>query len=173
MEVEPASGRLLSSHANSFRAELVAGIVLGVLFGFGSAFLEIRITLRFELALAILAAFVGVTVAHEGIHGLVGLAAGHRPRFGFRPTFVFTTFRERIPRGQFLAVILAPLILLDAAAFAMLAGGIWPLFSYFAAVMTTIGSIADVWMAWIVLRAPRGSMVQDTKTGFEVWSRGS
>jgi hypothetical protein len=151
--------------------QLAAAVVLGVLFGIGAAFLEMHVTPRLETALGILAVFVGVTVAHEGLHGLVGLAVGHRPEFGFRPSFVFTTFRERVPRGRFLALILAPLILLDAAAFAMLASGIWPVFSYMAAVMNTIGSIEDVRMAWILLRAPRGSMVQDTKTGFEVWSR--
>ncbi|MCU0723403.1 MAG: DUF3267 domain-containing protein [Planctomycetes bacterium] len=166
MDPEPGPGRLLSSHAISRRAALGVALALGVAFGIANAFVDVDFSFGPGLLLAFAAAVVLTTLAHEGVHSAAGLLLGHRPVFGFHPPFVYTTFRERVTRGRFLAVALAPLLALDAAALALLAAGIWPLFADLALAVNTIGSIGDLWMVRVLLRAPRGSWVQDTKTGF-------
>ena len=36
--------------------------------------------------------------------------------------------------------------------------------------VNTIGAVGDVWIALKLIRQPRGSYVEDTQTGIEVWA---
>ncbi|MCH9014590.1 MAG: DUF3267 domain-containing protein [Gemmatimonadetes bacterium] len=95
---------------------------------------------------------------------------GHRPIFGVEPPLVFTTFRERIARGHFMVIALAPLVVLDALFISLYALGVLRLFMDLCLAVNTIGAVGDVWIALKLIRQPRGSYVEDTQTGIEVWA---
>lgn len=142
---------------------------LGVGLGYASLYLPVDLTLRPALAVWISAALLFTVVVHEGIHGAVAAVFGHKPHFGLQLPFVYVTFKHTLPRHHFMAVALAPLIVLDAALFALLWHQILPTFVFFCLVINTLGATGDVWMFAKLVPHQRDSLVMDTKTGFEVW----
>ncbi len=122
------------------------------------------------LAGKLVIAVVVTAVLHEGVHGAVAKAFGHNPRFGFKPPLVYVTFDSKVPRGAFILVALAPLVVLDIAFGALVLGGVFPVVAYMCLSVNTIGAVGDVWITLKLIPQPRGSMVQDTKTGIEVWA---
>ena len=145
------------------------GLVMGVLFGVGNHLLALDFSLRPELFFAVGAALIVVLFLHEGVHGAAGWLLGHRPEFGFEPPLVFTTFREKIPRGHLIVIALAPLVTLDALFVGLYFTGTLELFAAVCVAINTIGAIGDVWIVARVLPQARGSVIQDTKSGVEVW----
>ena len=109
--------------------------------------------------------------AHELLHGLVMRFFGGRPRYGVGamgkvlPYFYCTAEGERFTRTQFAVVALAPAIvisLLGGLAVAYLPYGGWlvlPLGLHLG------GCVGDVWMLGVVLLQPRGTMIEDMRTG--------
>ena len=170
-EVDPPTGYfLITRHAVSRKALTIVGAAMGVGFGLVNAALPgDDFTLRPALLAWTLGAIAVIILLHEGIHGAAGLLPGHRPVFGVKPPFVFTTFRHKIPRADFVLVALAPLVVLDAAAAVLYATGDLTLFYVLCFEINTIGAIGDLWIALKLLPAPRGSLVQDTMTGIEIW----
>ena len=143
---------------------------MGVGFGLINAALpDVDFTPSTDLLGWAVGAIAVVIVLHEGIHGATGLALGHRPVFGIKPPFVFTTFRHKIPRGHFILVALAPLVILDGVAAALYATGDLRLFYTLCFEINTIGALGDTWIVLKLLPARRGSLVQDTMTGVEIW----
>ncbi len=109
--------------------------------------------------------------AHELLHGLVMRLFGGRPRYGVGvmgkvlPYFYCTAEGERFTRIQFAAVALAPAVvisLLGSLAVAYLPYGGWlvlPLGLHLG------GCVGDVWVLAVVLMQPRGTMIEDMRTG--------
>ncbi|MHC4606254.1 MAG: DUF3267 domain-containing protein [Planctomycetota bacterium] len=157
-ELEGESGKIAEHTISRGRAALMAAPA-GLLMGAANCFVDVDFSLRPELFAWAAAAIVAVAFLHEAIHGLAALLLGHRPVFGFKPPLIYTTFRTRIPRGHFILVALAPLIVLDVAA------GI--LFAY--DVANTLGATGDLWIVWKLATHVRGTLVQDTMTGIEGW----
>lgn len=151
------------------RRATLAGVVLGIVLGSAAT----RLDLVFPDWLPILgwlAAALVVTVAlHEGVHAGVARALGHRPVFGLRPPLVYVTFHEAIPRSHFVAVALAPLLLLDALFVGLYLAGVLRFGAFLAFLVNTIGALGDLWMTARLLPHRRGAWVQDTRTGMEVW----
>ncbi len=145
-------------------------IVMGILAGIVNSFLHMDFTLRLSLVGWLLAAIVIVVSLHEGIHGAVAALFGHDPVFGFKPPLVYITFTSKIPRNHFILVALAPLIVLDLVFGLLYARDLLKLFSNFCFTINTIGAVGDLWIAAKLLGASKGTVVQDTKTGFEVWA---
>ena len=124
-DVDPQTGCILESqHVVSRKTLAAVGGAMGVGFGLLNATLP---NFDFTLNLALLGRTVGsiavIIVLHEAVHGAAGLVLGHKPTFGIKPLFVFTTFRHKSPRGHFILVALAPLIILDGVAVAFYATG--------------------------------------------------
>ena len=65
---------------------------------------------------------------------------------------------------------MAPFIVLDLVFGVLYARGLLKLFSNFCFTINTIGAVGDIWVAIKLLSAPKGAVVQDTNTGFEVWT---
>ncbi len=95
---------------------------------------------------------------------------GHRPNFGLEPPLVYTTYEEKIPRDHLIAIALAPLILIDLACIAFYLLGAVRLFAVLCFAVNTIGALGDVWIVIKVSRHARDSLIQDTKTGVQVWT---
>lgn len=152
------------------RATLFA-LGVGVLLGVGNAYLDVDLSLRVELVVALAAAILAIILLHEGTHGGAAILLGHRPIFGFKPPLVFTTFREKISRNHLIVIALAPLLLLDAVFCLLYALGFLKLFSCLCFSINTLGATGDLWIVSKILRHKRESLIQDTKTGVEIWLR--
>lgn len=142
---------------------------LGVLAGVANSFLALDFSLRLSLVGWLLAAIIFTVVLHEALHGAVALLLGHKPLFGIKLPLVYVTFPVKLPRWHFMLVALAPFVVLDAFFLLLYQWRALKLFSDLSIIVNTIGAIADLWIVIRLLRAPRGSLIQDTKTGFEVW----
>ncbi len=152
------------------KATLLA-LVLGVLTGVVNTFLDVDFTLCWELLGWLALAFVTVIVLHEGIHGLTARIFGHKPIFGLKPPLVYVTFDTKIPRGHFVAIALAPLIVLDVVFAVLYSMDVANLFADLGFVINTLGAVGDVWIVLKLLPQERGTLVRDTRTGIEVWRK--
>ena len=148
----------------------IYGLGMGILVGIGNSFLALDFSFRWELAGTLAVAIVTVLVLHEGLHGGVGRLLGHHPIFGIELPLVFTTFRERIARGHFMMIALAPLVVLDTVFISLYALGVLKLFMDLCFAVNTIGAVGDIWLALKLIRHARGTYVEDTQTGIEVWA---
>ena len=147
----------------------VYGALAGVLLGVVNTFLDVDFTLRIALVGWLAAAIVSVVVLHEGIHGAVASLLGHRPLFGLKPPLVYVTFEEKLPRWHLIAIAVAPFIILNVVFAALYAAGPLKLFSVLCFGINTLGATGDLWIIGKVVAAEPGTLVQDTKTGVEIW----
>lgn len=151
----------------------VYSIAVGFLIGIINVYVPlIEFTFTPGLFGWLVAAVLAVVVLHEGVHGSAAALFGHRPIFGLKPPLVYVTFTTKIPRGQFMAIAIAPFFLLDLLFSALFAAGVLKVFFYFCFIINTLGAVGDLWMTVKLLSHERGTLVQDTKTGFEVWNTG-
>lgn len=144
-------------------------IFMGILAGVANSFLTIDFSPRPSLYGWLLAAIIIVVTLHEGIHGAAAALLGHKPLFGLKPPLVYITFTNKIPRGHFILVALAPFVVLDLLFALLYVQGALKLFSDLSFIINTIGAVGDVWIVFKLLGAPKGALIQDTKTGIEVW----
>ncbi len=146
------------------------GTGLGVLGGLLNAYfplIDFRIKASFFGWLA--ASVAGVIILHEAVHGAFAVLFGHRPIFGIRPPYFYTTFTEKIPRGHFMVIALAPLFVINILFIALFAAGFLKVFAYFCLLVNTIGCVGDVWIIVKLSGHDRGTFIQDIKSGIEVW----
>lgn len=113
-----------------------------------------------------------VIVAHELVHGAVILALGGRPTFGYGRTedggmaFFYTTAPGQVfTRTQFVVVALAPLVVLGALLAWWVWGGPYGGWLVLPAALHLSGCVGDLGLTWVVLRQPRGTLVEDRKAG--------
>ena len=144
---------------------------VGILIGIGNTFLDLDFGSTPAVVGWLVAAIVVVLLLHEGLHGGVGALLGHLPRFGVEPPLVYTTFDERLPRNAFIAVALAPLLVLDLLFVLLYLAGFLPLFMNLCFAVNTIGAVGDVWIVLKLLGHRSDATVLDTKSGIQVWAR--
>lgn len=117
-------------------------------------------------------AYLVVMVLHEAAHGLVFLMLGGRPTFGTRwPIALYCGAPNQLfSRNAYLAVGLAPLILLSALGIALiiLAPAFAP-FVQFALVGNVAGAAGDLWAARILWKQPASTLIEDTASGFTIY----
>ncbi len=119
---------------------------------------------------------VGTLAAHEGLHGLTILAAGHRPRFGvkLRRLVLYTTADAYFTRPQYLRVTLAPLVgitLIGLAAMLLIPKGIAAWVGIMVA-MNAASSIGDLWMAAVTASFPANALFHDEEDGMSIFLPG-
>ncbi len=115
-------------------------------------------------------------ILHEGVHGVFFLAFGGRPRFGFKPwtrfgpVFYAAAPGSYLDRPRYLAVGLAPAVLLTAALAAALAlvaeDDLLVSTVTWAFVLNVAGSAGDMLMMRKVMSYPRATRFEDTGEGF-------
>jgi hypothetical protein len=172
----------------------ILGTVLGLvaIVGFGLVYASAHGTTRFEIRLAgqewlgasvFIVAFglvvvlsVVLLVLHEALHGLAMRAYGGAPTFGVTllggvaPALYATAEGHLFQRGQYVSVLLAPLIVittLGVIVVATLSIGGWLVLPLGLHTGATIG---DLWLAVLVLRQPPGTRIEDRRTGVAFWS---
>jgi hypothetical protein len=145
---------------------LVIGVIIGAI---NTLFRPIDFDLTFSFYAQLIGAVIAVVFLHEGIHGLTAFILGAKPVFGIKPPLVYTTFKEKIPRLSFILIALAPLVILDILFGLLFAFSILKVFSYFCLIINTIGAVGDIWIFVKLIRHNRNTMIQDTKSGIEIW----
>jgi hypothetical protein len=145
-------------------------IGVGILIGlYNSYYPPIDFSLNFEFFGLLTAAVIAVVLLHEGMHGAMAVLFGLKPIFGLKLPLVYVTFTEKIQRGRFIVIALAPLIILNTIFGIFFATGLFKVFSYFCLFINTLGAVGDVWMTLKLLPYEKRALVQDTKTGIEIW----
>ncbi len=129
--------------------------------------------LIFLLVATNLLAYILVLALHEGVHGLMFALFGGRPTFGTRLPFALYCGapNQLFTRNAYLAVGLAPLVLISLAGIALiiLAPGLAP-YVQLGLIGNFSGAAGDGWAAQVLLRQPPTALVQDTATGFEIYT---
>lgn len=82
------------------------------------------------------------------------------------------TFNTKVPRGHFIAVTLAPLVILNTICVALYVDGLVRTLVFLCLMTNTIGSMGDIWIVLKLLPHERSVMVRDTKNGIQVWQAG-
>lgn len=150
-----------------------------VLVVFGLVIFSVPLFLRarpadIELAprdVAVIAVLTAVLVVlHEGIHGVVMRWFGARPYFGIAmaakvvPALYTTAPGHRFSRVQYLAVSVAPAIVISAVGFAVSFTPAGP-FLFVPLALHLGGCSGDAAATWQVLRQPPGTVYEDLRDG--------
>ncbi len=118
-------------------------------------------------------AYLVVLALHEGLHGLVFALLGGRPVFGAKLPFALYCGapNQLFTRNAYLAVGLAPLVLISLAGIVLilLAPGLAP-YVQLALIGNCSGAAGDLWAVRVLLQQPPTGLVQDTATGFELYT---
>lgn len=162
-------------------AGMVWFVIVGWLLGQSLARLrpDFRFTINAETALpllfeALLVIFITLTL-HELVHGFFfWLFTGERPRFGIGPGYAYAAAPDwYFPKGKYLIVGLAPLVVLSAAGLLaiLLVPVTWigPLF--LAIVFNAGGAIGDLYICIRIGGEAPDIGVRDTGDGFQVYRR--
>jgi len=149
-------------------------LFLGLLIGlYNSFYPSIDLTPDAAFFAWLAGAIVFVVFAHEAVHASVAKLLGFRPIFGLKLPLVYVTFKEKIPRGQFLLIVLGPLVILNAVFGIFFVSGFLKVFSYSCLIINTLGAAGDLWVTSKIIAHHPGTLIQDTKTGLEVWRKAS
>ncbi|HLW01212.1 MAG TPA: DUF3267 domain-containing protein [Ktedonobacterales bacterium] len=117
-------------------------------------------------------AYLLVLALHEGLHGVVFALLGGRPTFGAKLPFALYCGapNQLFTRGGYLAVGLAPLVVISLAGIVLiaLAPGLAP-FVQLGLIGNFSGAAGDLWAARVLLAQPPTALLLDTASGFEVY----
>jgi hypothetical protein len=123
-----------------------------------------------NMLLGIAIALVLVPLLHEAVHGIAAMLAGVRPSYGIGPGFAYTTFPDPVVKRPYLAIGLAPLVVLSAIGLPLAA--VWDAGAgaiIFFMVVNAAGAIGDLWMSWRIMLQPRDALFVDLADGFAVY----
>ncbi|HEX5166080.1 MAG TPA: DUF3267 domain-containing protein [Thermomicrobiales bacterium] len=179
-EVAPeVTGYRLDSHQ---RFDMLQGSIAGmVLIPFWFVFFSVLIGLvggRYmgEFAITIANMLLGAVIAlvvvpalHEAVHGLAAMLCGVRPSYGIGPGFAYTTFPDPVGKRAYLAIGLAPLVVLSLIGFPLAA--VWDSGAgavLFFMVVNAAGAVGDLWMSWRIALQPPHALFVDLADGFAV-----
>ena len=131
-----------------------------------------------EIGVPLLVALLGALFVHEGMHAVAFLALGGRPRFGRMSkgglTFLYVSCPGRLFAPiPFIAVGLAPLILLDVVALVLLTDLRTVGFGIGVLCVNTAGSVGELWLSGIVLKRGRGTLCEAADAQFVLWGPSS
>jgi len=125
--------------------------------------------------LAILVALLLVPVLHELAHGVTMRLFGAHPKYGFLwnlMAFYATSPGYAFPRGQYLIIALAPLVVLSLAAVVLmplLSGSAWVALIAITATLNATGAVGDLWVTVLVLRYPAYAYMVDERDGVRIF----
>jgi hypothetical protein len=111
-----------------------------------------------------------VPLLHEAVHGLAAMLAGVKPSYGIGLGFAYTTFPDPVGKRPYLAIGLAPLVVLSALGIPLAAiweGGTGAVIFFL--VVNAAGAIGDLWMSSKIVRQPADALFVDLADGFAVY----
>jgi hypothetical protein len=128
--------------------------------------------------LPILLVLILIPVLHELVHGICMRIFGAHPRYGFlwkAMAFYATAPGYAFPRGRYLIIALAPLVVLSLAAVVLmplLSGSAWVGLFVIIATLNATGAIGDMWITALVLRYPAHAYLMDERDGVRIFMPG-
>ncbi len=125
--------------------------------------------------IALILIFVIVLPLHELIHGITIMLLGHQARYGAKLSkgVLYATAEHALfRRNEYLAVALAPLVVITLLAMGLMliVGQGWAYYVGIAAVLNAGGAIGDLWAAGVVARYPATALISDEADGFRVFA---
>ena len=110
-----------------------------------------------------------VLVLHEATHGLVfWLFTRSRPTFGFKGWYAYASAPGwHLTKGRFLAVLLAPIVVLTVVGLPLVAFGppVLALFTLLGLIGNATSAVGDLYMCLRLLRVSRSAIVEDQRDG--------
>jgi len=108
---------------------------------------------------------------HELTHGIAMRYYGGRPRYGvgiahFVLPYAYATSKDVYTRGQFIVILLAPLVVLSTVGIVCLPWSPWLLIPLAA---NAAGSICDLWMTFHLLYLPADVQLLDEQSGLSIY----
>jgi hypothetical protein len=129
---------------------------------------EFAITVT-NMLLGAFIALVVVPILHEAVHGIAAMLCGVRPSYGIGPGFAYTTFPDPVGKRAYLAIGLAPLVVLSLIGVPLAAG--WDHAAgavLFFLIVNAAGAVGDLWMSWRIVLQPSDALFVDLADGFAV-----
>jgi hypothetical protein len=126
----------------------------------------------------ILLVLILIPVLHELVHGICMRIFGAHPQYGFlwkAMAFYATAPGYAFPRGQYLIIALAPLVVLSLAAvllMPLLSGSAWVGLLVIIATLNATGAIGNMWITALVLRYPAHVYLMDERDGVRIFMPG-
>jgi len=120
---------------------------------------------------------IGTFVLHELIHGLFMLLYGGKPRYGagiahYILPYFYTTTKTRFLRNQFIAIAIAPLVVISMVGICLMAAlpsiAHW---IFIPLVLNASGAVGDLWVIRNVLRYPKHVLLEDRKNGLIIYGK--
>lgn len=169
-------------HSKKFKrvTALVMGLAIAVLCVIPMLLSPITLPIVMEMGLGVYAmmwigVFVGITIIHEGLHGLFFYWYSRKVSFGVKwsrlgPTPYATARGQVFTKKQYRMIAVAPQALSVAFIIVAIPFGIPMLaFGLIAAIGNLGGGCIDLYTAWFLHYFPDDVMVEDTSDGFRVW----
>jgi len=116
--------------------------------------------------------YVVILLIHEGLHAVMFLLWGGKPYFGTKlPLALYCGASNQLfRRNQYLAVGLAPLIVITLAGICLtLLAPVLASYTLLATIGNCSGAAGDVWVAARLWRQPASLFVEDTEVGYRAW----
>ncbi len=132
---------------------------------------EATVVLSGPQLLAALTAFVFLLALHELVHGLAMLALGVKPRFGvgafhgILPYAYATAPGRRFTRRRYILIALAPFATISGFGLLWMVYGPWSELLILPLGVHLGACIGDLWVGALCLRQPRGTLIEDLRTG--------
>ena len=129
-----------------------------------------------QFLLIVLGPMIVFILVHELIHGAFFWIFSHsRPIFGLRSGYAYAAAPGwYFPRGQYLVIALAPLVLISILGMALVA--VLPAGTIVAILVGVVanaaGSVGDIWIAFLVIREPSKIVIEDLGDGFNIYKLG-
>ncbi len=123
---------------------------------------------------AIIVGGVVYMVLHELVHGAaMKLCGTKKVRYGFTGLYAFAGSADFYPKGSYIFIALAPIVLLGLvlAAVNALVPVQWFWAVYFLQVMNLSGAAGDLYVTVRFARMPRDILIHDDGVGMQVYSR--
>lgn len=154
-------------------------VALAVMTGWQTLILQLRgpvaAAAEPNTLLLVVLMLVGVLGLHEWIHGLAIRAAGHRPRYGFRPlkgVLYATADGVLFRRDTYIGIALAPLLVLTLAGMVLMVfvPDVYAYWIGLGVALNAAGAIGDVWVTLLVLRCPPLALVLDEADAVRIYA---
>lgn len=122
-----------------------------------------------------LVVFIILIFIHEGIHGIFFKVFNPKGKvkFGFKNGMAYATSPHSLySKGKFAWIGLAPFVVITTILFILLALKVLPAF-YFVLLAAIHGSccVGDFYWMWLLIRAPKGILVEDTEQGINLYEK--
>ena len=114
---------------------------------------------------------------HEFIHGVAISMYGGKPRYGtgvahYLLPYLYTTTETVFRRNQFIAILIAPLILISVLG--VISMIVFPAIAHWFIIpltMNAAGAIGDLWMTASIVRYPEHILLADDQSGLTIYGK--